>query len=256
MGQRETLVENCEEAFFRLLMAEYMEKEGEKYLALNEALKRDPGAVVSPQEYEKGLQVIRSTYIGQRRRRLGRTTWKIMSRVAVIACCLILLFATAFAVSPEVRQRVYDLVVQTAEECTDFLMTNTSGEVSVQSTTIDRGASLFGYTEPVIPEGFWLQEEIVTEKEIWRRYSNEDGTNIKLSISVAAATMAYGVDTENPDVIEPVVINDFEGYYVEKEDTVTLYLANTVHGVYVTISGVDVSGDVLCSIVQQMSYIG
>lgn len=250
MGRHEILVEHYEDALFTLLLEKCMEQEGAAYLALNESLKHAPGDTVPPGAYERGLDTIRRTHTRQQIRGAGRMARKILSRLAVAVCCVMLLFMTAFAVSPAVRKQVYTLVKEVTEVSTDFSYV-VDPDFAAQGDAV---TSLAGYSEPVVPDGFSLVEAREGEKDIWRMYQDNHGGYIRVELIAASPALSRSVDTEDADLLETVRINEFEGLLVEKDNIHALHLADVRRGVFLSIIGENVDSDTLRMIAEGMSY--
>lgn len=255
MPKYEELMENYEDALFALLVEKCMEKEGERYLALNEELKRSSKGVVPAGAYKRGLRAINRAFRKQWCQTAGSVTGKVLSRVAVVVCCLMLLFMTAFAVSPTVRQQVYALVMEVMDDSTELSLVGDPDAASPQSALEGSEVSVYGYSEPAVPEGFELVNKAQSETCLWRLYSNEKGASIRVEIRKADDSWSQSVDTEGAVVVEPVAYSCFDGLHVAKELTHALYLADTELGIYIMIVGEGVSADALCGIAEQLHYI-
>lgn len=254
MPRHEELMGNYEDALFALLVEKCMEKEGERYLALNEELKRSSKGVVPAGAYKRGLRTIDRAFRKQWRQTAGRVTGKVLSRVAIAVCCLMLLFMTAFAVSPTVRQQVYALVMEVMDDSTELSLVGDADAASPQSALEGGEVSVYGYSEPVVPEGFELINRWESEGRILRLYVDQLGNDIQLDIMLAADHLSHSVDTEHADLITHVQINELEGLYVIKGNVVAYYLADTKRGVHISVTGTNVNGDLIRAILEQISY--
>lgn len=70
MNRREQIVENFEDAFMSLFMADIAEYEGQKFIGENERLKNDPNFKVPPELDRRCLRTINKT---ERKKRIWST---------------------------------------------------------------------------------------------------------------------------------------------------------------------------------------
>ena len=234
------------------IMKAYAEKKGAEYLMMNEHLKQITSPELTSQNYEQGQETIRRG-AGHCHRR--RTIRRVLSAAAVIVLCLIVVTATALAVSPELRERVFHLFV---EHDGSFSLGETL------DTDIDPEV-IYHYSNPTVPEGYTdMQEERTEDNTCYTRvYYYPDGSTIGIYIITAADNMDWGGFDKEPSVQETVAIHDFEGYYEEYSwdglpDGLYFRLADTTHGAYVRVSGSgpSVTKEVLSDIVDQIHYVG
>lgn len=224
MNRREQLFQQCEDDIFSLLMLDYAEQEGARLEAENQRLKQDPEAAIPDSAYQKGLKAIQRGMRARRRRTLARGANVVLHRVAVVVLIGVLLFTTAFAISPAFREGVRNLVVSMTAESADLELVTT--EAAVGSDLLSH------YVFPDCPEGFELMEERLDEFKFWRSYSNSSGNYIYFSVQQTGNT-SYGVDTENSNDLKPVQINGFDGIMTEENGTYNIVYADTVHNTFI-----------------------
>ena len=250
---RSRAAEHRENARLTQIMKAYAEKKGAEYLMRNEHLKQTAAPELTPQSYEQGKETIRR---GTGRYHRRRTIRRVLSAAAVIVLCLMVVTATALAVSPELRERVFRLFV---ERDGSFSLGETL-EADIDPEVI------YHYSDPIVPEGYTDMEEDRPEDNICytRAYYYPDGSTIVIYIITAAGNNSWGGPGEEPNVQEPVTIHDFEGYYEEYSfdwldgDSLLFRLADTTHGAYIRVSGygADITRETLQSIAEQQYYVG
>ena len=148
MNRREQLFQQCEDDIFSLLMLDYAEQEGARLEAENQRLKQDPEAAIPDSAYQKGLKAIQRGMRAKRRRTLARGANVVLHRVAVAVLIGVLLFTTAFAISPAFREEVRNLVVSMTAESADLeLVTDSFPQVNAADL-------LNHYVFPDGPEGY------------------------------------------------------------------------------------------------------
>lgn len=112
MNRRDELRERYEDALFAFLMEDVIETEGKKMLEENERLKQDPLAAVPEAVDYRCIQTIKRGFAKERRHTVGRITYRVLNRVAMIAVICALLFVTAFAASSEIRSKTINLLIE------------------------------------------------------------------------------------------------------------------------------------------------
>lgn len=251
MSQREKLVEELEEALFAVVVNDYMEAEGARLLELNQRLKEAPEASGSKGADERCFRLIDQACRRSRYKRYGRSAYRLVTKAALIACCLMVLFTTAFAVSPTLQEKTVNLIIQTFDISTKFEFHESDG-----LTGNPRAGQIcvgnYGFSE--IPEGYSSVDSGSDGMLVWILYANSNGDTIYIETVIGEGQ--FSADTEGAKLKESVVINEYKGIYVEKDDVRTYYLGDTVNVGYVTIQGIGVDREILECIAYGISYQG
>lgn len=113
MTRKEQLREQYEDALFALLMDEVAASEGNRALEENERLKRDPDAAVPEETQQKCLQFIEQQFRARSGRSARRTAFQIFRNVSMVALLAALLFTAACAMSPVLRQKTLNFMMET-----------------------------------------------------------------------------------------------------------------------------------------------
>lgn len=190
MTRREYLTEQYEDALFALLMEPVAISEGIKAEEENERLKNDPAAAVPASLRNKCVKTIKKHYAKREMRKNGRTASKLIARVAIVAMILVLLITTAFALSPTLRAKAMNWLVESFADHT---------EISV----IPREESTRSLEEQsLMPDGFELIEEKQEAAYWYRMYENAttDAHIMLMIFDTSRGTIAYdteGVETEH-----------------------------------------------------------
>lgn len=247
MSQREKLIEDLEEALFAVIVNDYMEADGARLLERSRRLKAQPDVTVSEQADEKCLRLIGKVHRKERHRKYRRSAYKLASKVALVACCLALLFTTAFAVSPTLQERTVNLIIRTFDVSTDFEFYDPLDPQYVQPET-----SFGQYDFTFIPDGFvWVDGES-SDTYFWRRYENRNGDMIHIEASIGMGD--FSVDTQGAQMTESVAFGGLEGVYAEKDGLCSYHLGDTEHLGFVSVTGSGVDREELDSIVKGISY--
>lgn len=192
MKTREQLLEEYEDAYFALLMNEVAASEGRKALELERQLQEDPDAEVPPDLDRKCLAAIRREFAAKRRRAMGRTARKVLTRVCTAAGIAAFLFLGAFAASEEVRAGTLNLVMETMTDRTQFYFGDKPADTVPQ---IDLGW---------VPDGFTLADSGVTSNSSWCEYRKEE--SYIRALYFPGNGMLLSVDSEAADA-RPVQIS-------------------------------------------------
>lgn len=94
-----------EEALFVLLMDKVARQQDLLARQLGRTLEEDPEAALSPALQQRCMQTLRRGFRRRDRQAAGRTTRRVMSRVAVAVLAAVLCLTAAFAVSPTLRSK-------------------------------------------------------------------------------------------------------------------------------------------------------
>ena len=240
MTRREKLQEAYEDALFALLMEDVIEAEGERLRKENERLKLDPSAGVPEKLNRRCLETIRRSYGRGRRKgtgeKIGRVTWSVCSKAAVVIVICMLLFTAAFAASPDLRARTLNLLV----EISDINAVLTIGENEKPEVSYDTSEAAqkvyeyFGYRIPELPEEYVLEKETVGQRIASLRYGLDSNSSITFCFTKTSGGK-HGVDIENADSVEDISIAKFEGMIVEKDGRTQVAWADIDREVLVSI---------------------
>lgn len=259
MTRREKLQENFEDALFALLMEEVAEQEGQRLLEENERLKRDPESAVPPEVDRRCLKTIKRAFAKTQRRAAGHTAYRVFRQAAMVAVVGMLLFATAFAASPEVRVKTLNLLIEVSDVATSMTMEETpespeDSNYPAEGNSITSGGMLRGYQIPAVPDGFVLVDSRNGRTSSSLRYENDDGAIIDFHIIEAKGT-THTVDTEDAEV-SPITIHGYEGLFIEEGDRITITWGDTDQIIFVTVHCNKISGEDAMALANEIIYIG
>lgn len=242
MTRQEELREQYEDALFTLLMEEVAVAEGEEFLRESEALRGDPEAAVPEEVIRRCRRTINRCFSRQRRRSLARQFRWVFQKASVVALLGVLLFSAVYAISPEFRVGVLNLVVETLDESTD---------VSFGKEGTEEAASLqleVGW----VPEGFYTTETGASELQAWHYLANENGAEIKIDL-VYGNRQITSWDTE--DVTEmPISIGNLSGSIVNKNEQYTLSLVDADRSLILAIRTAKISMEDLVSLAENIKF--
>ena len=246
MNRREQLFQQCEDDIFSLLMLDYAEQEGARLETENQRLKQDPDAAIPDSAYQKGLKAIQRGMRAKRRRTLARGANVVLHRVAVAVLIGVLLFTTAFAISPAFREEVRNLVVSMTAESADLELVTT--EAAVGSDLLSH------YVFPDCPEGFHLEEETTLGFMRWAVFYDDNGNNICFSVQ-QTEQKSLSVDIEDSENVEHLQIQGFDAILVEKDGTYNIVYADTDHNTFVQVYCAGLERETALNLISEITFI-
>ncbi len=254
MTRREELFESYEDALFALLMDAYAEQEGQRLLAENERLRRDPTVAIPADVDARCRKVIRHAFSRQRRQARSRVVWRVLGKAAVVAMIAILLFTIAVAAIPELRVRTLNLLIEVSDVATTLIMEET-GEAAAAGAdgSASDGQALRGYQMPEIPAGYTVVSEVNNSYESCIQYVNDAGAVIYLSVS--NGSISTSVDTEDATT-EMIQIHGYDGLLIIESDHISYVWGDTDHGYLIEIMCTQLSQDIVRSMAEAMVFVG
>ena len=247
MEKHNLLQDNYEDALFALLMDELAEKEGERLMQENERLLQDPSTAVPAESERRMLQVIERETAKHAHRRSSGKILHILGRFAIGALIAVLLFGSAFALSPSFRASTLNLLMQIDDKFTSwqFVSESNSNELSPSQYDINVGWLPDGYISslPISPD----------PQNIVMQCSNSSGKSIIISAHFDYAVNHF-LDTEEIEYGTPIVVRDHLGILITKDDITRLAWVDETTGIAVFIQSADVGSDTLLRIAENISF--
>lgn len=270
MEHHEELQERYEDALFALLMEELLEAEGPRLLEENERLKRDPFAAVPEASNRRCIRAIKRGFVQERRQAAVRVTRRVLHRVVLAAAICALLFATAFAASPELRASTLKLFLEDHGEYSTLTLQGSRDDNQAALTEPSDDPTLIcGYRVPDPPEGFtvWQKSDKPSPLGGFITYQNEDGDQIIFMIDWTNGGETV-VDTEDAKVTD-IMIHGYEGMLIEKRyefqdegeepfvsDSVMVIWGDTDHSIMLHVDGSNVDREIILEMARQITYEG
>ena len=219
MTRREQLQEQYEDALFALLMDDLAATEGQAALEENERLKNDPEYAVPTDVRQRCLKTISRCCTKKTLRRTGRVLCRGFGRVAVMGMICMLLFTTAFAVSPTLRANTLNLVMEVFEDSTAFSFSSSDSGSPSFSEDFDVDVNVNW-----VPEGYTLVDQSEDKFLTSNCYRSE--TDDELLINVFKGRNGrLNIDTEDAQV-EHLTIQGCDGLLVLKDGDAQLAWGN------------------------------
>lgn len=192
-----------EEALFLLLMDQVARQQDRQARQLGQALEEDPEAALSPALQQRCMQTLRRGFRRRDRQAAGRTTRRVLSRVAVAVLCL----TAAFAVSPTLRGKALHWAAKVFPTHTELRLNPDAAPANGQTY------------EPVVnwlPVGLTLEEQRSDRGFSNYHYTDSDGCWLDVELLLFSSGGVMSLDTENADVRE-TAISGYPAITIHKE---------------------------------------
>lgn len=196
-----------EEALFVLLMEQVARQQDLQARQLGRALEEDPEAALSPALQQRCMQTLRRGFRRRDRQAAGRTTRRVMSRVAVAVLAAVLCLTAAFAVSPTLRSKALHWAAKVFPTHTELRLNPDAAPANGQTY------------EPVVnwlPVGLTLEEQRSDCGFSNYHYTDSDGCWLDVELLLFSSGGVMSLDTENADVRE-TVISGYPAITIHKE---------------------------------------
>jgi len=248
MTNREKLQENYEDSVLALLMDEFAQSEGKRYIEENERLRQDPDAAV-PEEIEKrALQLIDQRFSRMRRKNHGGKLLRFLGRLAIAAVIAALLFGAAFALSETVRAGTLNFLLQIDERIAtwQFLGEN-AGDANADNSI----ELIVGW----LPNGYLPEDPLsITPDDLVLDCTNDAGGLITVSVHEGEDFM-HTLDLEEADYYSSIVIQGCEGMLRMKEGYARIAWPYNNTEFVVSVRSSDVDQDTLLRVAESVSII-
>lgn len=248
MDRHDRLYENYENALFSLLMDQVAQEEGVRLLEENERLRNDPNAAVPEELDRRSRETICRAFSARRRAR--HTAGWYLSRVAVAILAALLLFVTAYALSPALRLRTLESLISAS---------NVSSELSFVSDDVAgekpdaRQQTLAGYALPDISRTYAVIDQGENDWGAWITYLHENGPSIRIYIS---SREDHYLDSEDATAFEKISVHGYSGMLVEKGKTVRISWFDSDNEKLIYLSATEIARDIALSYAEQIVFKG
>lgn len=249
MTNREKLQENYEDSVLALLMDEFAESEGKRYIKENERLRRAPSAAV-PEEIEtRALRLIDREFSRKNRVCTGGKLLRFLGRLAIAAVIAALLFGAAFALSETVRAGTLNFLMQMDERIATWQFVEDEG------TEPD---GLNGVPEIIvdwIPEGYERQPQMVTgPSDFVLDCTNDAGGLIRVSVHESDDSI-YTLNLEDSDYYSEIPVQNCDGILINKDSIIRIYWSYKDTGLVASVESPDIDADTLIHVAESVSIL-
>lgn len=249
MTNREKLQENYEDSVLALLMDEFAESEGKRYIEENERLRQDPNAAV-PEEVEKrALQLIDREFSRKSRKNTGGKLLRFLGRLAIAAVIAALLFVAAFALSETVRAGTLNFLMQMDARIATWQFVEDEGDAS------DGQSGSLEIVVDWLPQGYTRQSPIIlSPKDVILDCINSTGGLISITVHESEDFM-HTLDLEDADHYTDITVQSQQGMLIMKNDIYRIIWPHSDSTLVVDVESADVDSDTLLRVAESISII-
>lgn len=201
----------------------------------NAALQKDPAAAVPESVRRRCMETI-----ARHGTATARAVRRVFLRIAVAALVTLLLFATAFAVSPTLREKTIAFFKEIFDTHTEFRISEPS-DVNLADYTIETGW---------LPEGMELVEDICGNASRSLLYKSENGSCIRISI-FSTKKGSVSIDSEHA-IVEPITINGQVASLVTNENSLQIIFEDQQTGLLIRLLAERITKDLFLYITEKI----
>ena len=223
------------EAQFAALMHALGGRLGADALEENAALQKDLAAVVPESVRRRCMEII-----ARHGTATERSVRRVLLRIAVAALVTLLLFATAFAVSPTLREKTITFFKEVFDTHTEFRMSESNG-VDLTGYTIETGW---------LPEGMELVEDI--GGSLGRSLCFESGENVRVRIGIYSLRKGTAAIDSEQSPVQPITIHGQPALLVTNGNSVQIIVENYKASLLVKLSCEQITTDDLFRIAENL----
>ena len=254
MNQHEQLVENYEDALFKLLMEAVIEHEGKQIQEEIDRLNSDPSFSVPPELDRRCLRTINKTTRRKRALHTGKKVYRVFSKFSVAAVIALALFTSAYAAFPAVRVSTLNLLIEVSDIATELSFGDADGandEVnSVETPGVsapDGAMTIAGYVLPEsITDNYQLVDEGSDQVGTWAILESQNDAHITVEVQHGEGN-TVNINTESAINLETINIGEFQSVISQQDNGVVIggvADSSKVNFILVTFEGLDFESSV------------
>ena len=254
MNQHEQLVENYEDALFKLLMEAVIEHEGKQIQEEIDRLNSDPSFSVPPELDRRCLRTINKITRRKRALHTGKKVYRVFSKFSVAAVIALALFTSAYAAFPAVRVSTLNLLIEVSDIATELFFGDADGandEVnSVETPGVsapDGAMTIAGYVLPEsITDNYQLVDEGSDQVGTWAILESQNDAHITVEVQHGEGN-TVNINTESAINLETINIGEFQSVISQQDNGVVIggvADSSKVNFILVTFEGLDFESSV------------
>ncbi len=221
---KDKLYENYEDSLWKVLMYEYAEVEGKKFVEENETLKKEDKYKPSPEAVKKFNKKMNAAFRKPKYRNLMKSIWPVVNKAAVFIVMIGVIFSISFTFVSGFRIQVLNLILSLEEKYTLIKLDDNGNENIIADNLYVNWHN--AYVPTYIPQGYNIYNLTNTlDFKTIDYINNEDDV---INFCELNASMENTLDTENASLIKNVDINGNEGLLVVKDDKVSIAWSDNI----------------------------
>ena len=243
----EQLVEDYEDALFKLLMEGVIEYEGKQIAEEIARLNKEADFSVPQKLDRRCLRTINKFVRRRGRLQSVKKIYSVFSKFSVAAVITLLLFTSAYAAFPSVRVSTLNLLIEISERSTALQFG------TAETETADAENIISEYSYSGIPEGFTLQSSEQTSRGLRDFYSNADGDYILINFYDGGSGI-LNVNTEGANSVEEFTLPDFQGLLIDRGAEFIAVLSDAAHETFITLTCNGLAKNDVLGIAESFTY--
>ena len=212
------ITEEYEDRLFELVMQDVAEKEGKMILEEYESYKNDPEYMPSNESIAKFTKLLDQELKKSRKGKKKRRNSRIMSRIAVAALAILVVFFSAVLSVRAFRVQVLNFLINVESKYTSVQLGD-NGNDGNQGLAVNWTNA---YVPTYIPDGFEITNVSNTDAVKTIIYTNKKDNSLTIIYSEYTSGGTVAIDTEGTSTVQKIKINGNDGTFSIKNDTVTI----------------------------------
>lgn len=215
---KDKLFENYEDSLWKVLMYDYAEVEGKRFIEENEALKRDGKYQPSSEAVKRFNKKMNAAFRQPKLRSFIELMSPAVNKAAVFIVAVGIIFSLSFTFVSGFRIQVLNLMLSLEEKYTLIKLDDKSDENIIADNLYVNWRN--AYVPTYIPQGYKIYTLSNTADLKAIDYINDK--NDVITFCELNASIENTVDTENASLIKNIDINGNEGLLVVKGNSVSI----------------------------------
>lgn len=251
MDNRGRLLQTFEDEYFKIMIHEMIEEDGERLLEENRRLNDDRSLVIPDTLRQKCLSEINRSINVERKAAWGKKIRKGFIRVAVALFICMSFLTISFAASKTFRAATVNLLITLFGDHSEISYYQESS--SAPNAAYDISAIQFAW----IPEGYTITQEYSNPPAY--RFEKADTGRITIEV-LQGVDNAISIDTEG-STQHPIQIQGYDALYYQKDsaetgiETITLVLPLESYEDVVVLTSEGLTIDELTMMAEQMTFV-
>lgn len=212
------IMEEYEDRLFELVMQDVAEKEGKMLLEEYESYKNDPEYMPSKESIVKFTKLLDQELKKSRKVKKKRSISRVMSKVAVAALAVIIVFSSAMLTIHAFRVQVLNFLINVESKYTSVRLGD-DGDAGNQGLAVSWTNA---YVPTYVPVGFEITNVSSTDAVKTIIYTNHKDNSLTIIYREYTSGNTVAIDTEGSSTVQKIKINGNEGTFSIKNDTVTI----------------------------------
>ena len=210
--------EKYEDSLWRVIMYDFAEHDGIELSEEITALKDDPQYQPTDAEKIKYYKMLDSELSKHKLRSIGKTSKKILTKVAVVVLAFVLGFSILFTTVDAFRVQVLNFLLTFESEYTSVRLGENENDENIIAGFKNT------YLPTYIPEGYRIYDKGNGGSFSLINYINNEDEYIRFYVFTFG--MEGNIDSENAEIIKTIKINGTEGIYILKNGKITISWSN------------------------------